>query len=316
MKLPRRYGKSTLFFCVCSIALALVARTGASEPGRSRFELVEVANGVFVHPGRQVGLDHRERGDSANIGFVIGEKCVAVVDSGGALATGRALRAAIMERTALPICYVINTHVHFDHVLGNAAFAADGVEFVGHQNLAAAIAANREFFVDRFGHELEARKGDSVIGPTTTVSEKLTLDLGGRTLLLEAHATAHTNADLSVLDEKTRTLWTGDLVFIGRLPILDGSLRGWLAWLETYQAKQFARIVPGHGPASADWPAGGEAERRYLAALLSDGRKAVAGGMFLEDAMESMSRDAAAPWSLNDRHPRNVSRAFRELEWE
>jgi hypothetical protein len=74
--------------------------------------------------------------------------------------------------------------------------------------------------------------------------------------------------------------------------------------------------VPGHGPASAAWPDGVAAEQQYLSALLRDARAAIAAGVFLEDAMDSMSRDAAAPWPLNARHPRNVSRAYRELEWE
>jgi len=316
VKLTCRYRAPALSFLIYLFALCLAFATSASEPAGQGFDVVEVADGVFVHRGSQVGLEHSDRGDSANIGFIVGQTCVAVIDSGGALATGRALRAAIKERTALPICFVINTHVHFDHVLGNAAFVDEGVEFVGHENLAEAIAGNREFFAEQFGRELEGHNGDAVIGPTMTVSDKLSLDLGGRELLLEAQATAHTNADLSVFDTKTRTLWTGDLVFIGRLPILDGSLKGWLTWFEIYQKKSFARIVPGHGPPSAEWPAGGEPEHEYLTALLTDGRKAIASGIFLEDAMESMSRDAAASWLLNDRHPRNVSRAYRELEWE
>jgi quinoprotein relay system zinc metallohydrolase 2 len=280
------------------------------------FVIEEIADGVFVHPGHTADLDHADRGDSANVGFVVGEKCVAVVDTGGSLATGRALRQAIRKRVSLPICYVINTHVHFDHVLGNAAFIEDGAQFVGHDNLAEAIGGNREFFAEQFGAELEGRGADAVVGPGTTVESSLILDLGERSLLLEAHPTAHTNADLSVLDKRTGTLWTGDLVFIARLPILDGSLKGWLAWLDKFQAVSFERIVPGHGPVSAAWPEGADAEKRYLTSLLEDGRAAVAKGVFLEDAMKSMSREAAASWQLNERHPRNVSRAYRELEWE
>ena len=303
-------------FSVFLTGFLLATTVSASEPSNGEFELVEIVDGIFVHPGRQVDLDHADRGDSANIGFIVGDECVAVVDTGGALRTGRALLAAIKKRASVPVCYVINTHVHFDHVLGNAAFVHDGVEFVGHENLQDAIAANREFFAEQFNAELDGANPDLVIGPTKVVSESVNIDLGGRKLLVEAHATAHTNADLTVLDENTRTLWTGDLVFIGRLPILDGSLKGWLKWLEKYQGKSLARIVPGHGPVSAQWPGGMEAERNYLLALLTDGRKAVADGMYLEDALETMSRDAASKWTLNERHPRNVSKAYRELEWE
>ena len=303
-------------FSVFLTGFLLATTVSASEPSNSEFELVEIVDGIFVHPGRQVDLDHADRDDSANIGFIVGDDCIAVVDTGGALRTGRALLAAIKKRASVPVCYVINTHVHFDHVLGNAAFVHDGVEFVGHENLKDAIAANREFFAEQFHAELDGANPDLVIGPTKFVSESLNIDLGGRRLLVEAHATAHTNADLTVLDENTRTLWTGDLVFIGRLPILDGSLKGWLKWLEKYQGKSLARIVPGHGPVSAQWPGGMEAERNYLLALLTDGRKAVADGMYLEDALETMSRDAASKWTLNERHPRNVSKAYRELEWE
>ena len=77
-------------------------------------------------------------------------------------------------------------------------------------------------------------------------------------------------------------------MFIGRLPVLDGSLRGWLAWLAEYQAKSFARIIPGHGPTTAVWPSAADAEREYLTVLLTDARKAVADGIYLEDAIATM----------------------------
>ena len=304
------------FLLKIAIIVLLVFETRASEPVNSEFGLIEVANGIYVHGGRNVEIDHADRDDSAKIGFIVGQQCVAVVDSGGSLKTGRALLAAIRAHTAVPICYVINTHVHFDHVLGNAAFIEEGVEFIGHQNLASAVTSNRAFFYEHFARELDGAEADLVIGPTKTVSGSMTLNLGKRKLILEAHQTAHTNADLSVFDENTRTLWTGDLVFIDRLPILDGSLKGWLDWIEEYQAKSLARIIPGHGPTSAEWPSGADAERDYLTVLLTEARTAIGSGMFLEDAIETLARDVAAKWTLSEFHRRNVSRAFRELEWE
>src|SRR5437764_213059 len=75
----------------------------------------------------------------ANVGFVIGSRCVAVIDTGGTYAVGRALHDALRKVTALPVCYVVNTHAHPDHVFGNAAFVADRPEFVGHARLADAL---------------------------------------------------------------------------------------------------------------------------------------------------------------------------------
>lgn len=306
--------RTALFRSLFSTMLVVCA--DASEPLYTRFEIAQVADGIYVHPGREVGIDHANRGDSANIGFIVGRKCVAVVDSGGSIDTGRALLAAIRIRTDIPICYVINTHVHFDHILGNAAFVADGVEFVGHQKLTEAIESNRGFFSEQFAEELDNGGPELVIGPTKSVVASITLDLGERNIVLKAHRTAHTTTDLSVFDENTDTLWAGDLVFVGRLPILEGSLRGWVTWLEEYQPKSFARIIPGHGPTDAAWPSAADAEREYFTALLTDARKAVADGIYIEDAIAIIGVDAASKWELSDVHPRNASRAFRELEWE
>ena len=103
----------------CALALASCAATAAP------LKVDEVAHGIFVHQGATLALDAPGHDDIANIGFVVGKRCVAVIDTGGSVRTGRALRESVVERTKVPICYVINTHVHVDHVLGNAAFKAD-----------------------------------------------------------------------------------------------------------------------------------------------------------------------------------------------
>ena len=277
------------------------------------FDITEVAPGVFVHHGRHVDIEDPARGDSANIGFVVGTRCVAVIDSGGSVDTGRALRAAIAATTALPVCYVINTHAHFDHVLGNAAFAADEPEIVGHANLAPSLAASRDYFAERFAAELA---GAAVLGPGLTVDGTRELDLGARTLRLTAVAEAHTAADLTVFDVSTGTLWSGDLLFMERLPVLDGSLRGWLAWLASADGIKATRVIPGHGPVSAPWPDALGPERDYLEQLLALVRRAVTDGQFIEELTEQARAAPPAGWLLGAPHARNVSKAFREVEWE
>lgn len=310
------YRRRLIALAVLLASATCAGKVFASQAEEPALPVTAVADGIYVHRGAHADIDDPARGDSANIGFIVGENCVAVIDTGGSLATGRALRATISATTATPVCYVINTHVHFDHVLGNAAFADDDVQFIGHENLAQAMVANRDFFAAEFAAELGGPHADRVIAPNATVAAKQTLDLGRRSIEIEAHPVAHSNTDLTVLDRATNTLWTGDLVFMERLPIIDGKLKGWLAWISEAVTLPYERIVPGHGPVVADWPDAVAAESNYLQALLTDARAAIAAGVFLEDAMESMSRDAAAQWLVNTRHPRNVSRAYRELEWE
>ena len=99
--------------------------------------------------------------------------------------------------------------------------------------------------------------------------------------------------------------------------VLDGSLGGWLAWLEQAMQEDYARVVPGHGPLDQHWPDGAAALYRYLRVLRDDTRAAIAAGALVEDAQQSVAAGELGHWQLTGRaHALNVSRAFRELEWE
>jgi quinoprotein relay system zinc metallohydrolase 2 len=287
----------------------------AAEP----LATVEVAPGVFVHQGQIAVFNPRNRGDIANLGFVIGNDAVAVIDTGGTAEIGARLRAAIAARTSLPVRYVINTHMHPDHVLGNAAFEADHPAFVGHKKLARALAARADHYLavnrDLLGEDAFA--GTRIVPPTVAVEERMSLDLGGRALTLQAQRTAHTDNDLTVFDEATTTLFAGDLVFSGHIPALDGSLRGWLGLVEDLKRIQAARVVPGHGPASMPWPQALEPMDHYLETIAADVRADIKAGRSLADAARTAGRSEAGDWQLFDEfNARNVSAAFAELEWE
>jgi len=301
-------------FLFISNCISVVFAGGDTES----FNLEQVMEGIYLHQGGHVEFTHPQHDDIANIGFIVGEKCIAIIDTGGSVTIGHELLLSLREISQLPVCYVINTHVHFDHILGNLAFLKEGPQFVGHIQLADAVDQNRDFFLKKFAADLDLTPDrDSIIGPDLTVDESMDLDLGNRVIRLTSYQTAHSHNDLTVLDLETKTLWTGDLVFRERIPSLDGKLKGWLTVLETLKNKEINLAIPGHGTISHDWPETYAAEKSYLTMLLYDTREAIKNGQFLEDAVSSIGKEEKQEWLLHEQHhSRNVTKAFIELEWE
>ncbi|MFT5134180.1 MAG: quinoprotein relay system zinc metallohydrolase 2 [Gammaproteobacteria bacterium] len=300
---------SLLFFYTLAIASAEFAET---------FNLTEIASGIFVHQGKHVSFESPGHDDIANIGFIVGDKCVAVIDTGGSVNVGRALLSAIEDVTSLPICFVINTHIHFDHLLGNIVFKKNGVQFVGHLNLADEVAANRTFFLDQYSADLgDDPTQDSIVAPNLLVDGDMKIDLGNRTLTLTAHRSAHSHTDLTIYDPQTKTLWLSDLLFMQRVPSLDGSLKGWLSVLDQLKETSAERLVPGHGPSSVNPLSAMDAQRHYLDVLLLQTRQKIKEGLFMEEIVDSVGNGEQQKWLLFEQHhKRNITRAFSELEWE
>jgi quinoprotein relay system zinc metallohydrolase 2 len=301
-----------------ALLAALVLGTAAGHAEVAALPVVEIAPGVFMHNGVHEEASAANGDAIANIGFIVGDDAVAVIDPGGSFAEGAALRNAIRARTDRPIRYVILTHVHPDHIFGAAAFRDDHSDFIGHAKLPGALAQRGDYYLRRLDSALgNAARGTEIVPPTMLVGDSLDLDLGNRHLTVRAHGPAHTDNDLTIFDQKTRTFWLSDLLFVDRIPVIDGSLVGWLDQLGDLIGLPAERAVPGHGPVSVPWPAGAAPERRYLEAVLHDTRAAIKSGIGIANAYREVAKSERGKWLLfDDYHPRNVTAAYKELEWE
>jgi quinoprotein relay system zinc metallohydrolase 2 len=302
--------------------LSLISCVGTQSVAQvADFTLEDLGSGIYVHHGKHLDIDDGYTGDICNMSFVVGENGVAIIDTGGSLKVGQLLRTAIKKVTDKPILYVINTHVHPDHIFGNAAFLTDKPKFIGHDKLEQAMHTRKEGYDKLNQRYLGAdAKGTAIIAPTLIVKSLETLDLGDRQLKLTAHPNAHTNTDLTVEDSKTQTLFTGDLLFVERTPVIEGDIKGLIAALDTLKTYPFKQVVPGHGPVQRthqDGIAAMNNMQRYLNTLLTDIRASIKKGDSMEVTMGTAAASEKDKWLLFEiANRRNVNTVFPALEWE
>jgi len=294
-------------------------KTPMCRPAGEPLTVEEVADGVFVHKGHIAEPDRANRGDVANLGFIVGDDSVAVVDTGGAPWVGEGLWRAIRKQTSKPVSHVILTHLHPDHVFGTGPFAFTGAEIVAHVGLSRALAdrqaAYRQSFETLIG--IESVLGTNVPPVTIAIDKEMAIDLGNRPVLVKAWPVAHSLADVTAFDTSSGTLFAGDLIFHRHTPALDGRLMGWQAVLHDIEHMQVTKIVPGHGGPALDWPDGLADMNRYLKTLERDTRQAIADGERLGDAVNHIAESERTAWVLFQAYnKRNATVAFTELEWE
>lgn len=318
-----RYCVQTLLSMLVSISLTVPAQ-------EAEFGLSRVADGVYVGiRGEPPGLTF-----VSNTVFIVNDEDVVVVDTGVGPSTARATIAALRKLTAKPVKFVINTHWHDDHVMGNASYRATfpGVEFIGHAQSSAgmmstgivnrkqlldqgpafarqirdAIAKNENLAGKPISHEerlayrsdlawaeryFAEAPGFSLIAPTITFEEQLTLVRGDRVIDIRYLGRAHTAADIVVHLPKENIVIAGDVV-VWPIPLFGSTSFpiDYIATLEKLLAMKPAVLVPGHGPVMRD-----DAYVRQMLALLksieSQTQAAFARGETAEQARKSVNLD-------------------------
>jgi hypothetical protein len=120
-----------------------------------------------------------------------------------------------------------------------------------------------------------------------------------------------------VYDQQTNTLWLSDLLFREHIPVIDGSINGWLVELARLEKQNYHYVIPGHGALVTDWKHALQPQKRYLTLLRAQIRRIIQQGKFLEQALKTVAYSEAKSWKLFEQfHRKNITSAFAELEWE
>lgn len=185
-----------------------------------------------------------------NVGVVIGEDGVLVVDTRASHRQAAELETELREITHLPVRWVVNTHWHWDHVFGNGVFS--GAEIWAHESCQIALvsrgeemkAAAREWLAVEHHADIDEVE---IAAPTMTFSERASLDIG-RAVELAFHGFGHTDADIIVSVPDSDVAFFGDLVEEGAPPSFGDSYPvAWPVTLLLASDHPVATIVPGHG---------------------------------------------------------------------
>jgi len=252
----------------------------------ANIEFDEIRPGVFVHTGVHEDITKENGGDIANIGFIVGNQSVAVIDPGASAEIATALVASVAKISALPISHVVLTHLHPDHMLGAYAIS-DSVTLIAHENYPRAMLQRGAFYLDRYADMLGIDdRAMRVVDQLVAVGRVVSIDLGDRELQLQAHPVSHTDNDLSIYDASENVLWASDLIFETRTPSLDGSLIGWLETLQDLeQSYSDSLVIPGHGKPGS-FVSIVTRQRQYLELLLHEVRAGIAQNQPLSVAVE------------------------------
>lgn len=268
----------------CFAGLSVLAALAAAPAGAAPIQAEPVAEGVYLVQGEAALGSRANRNFISNAAFVVTDQAVLVVDALGSPVLADELIAAIRQVTALPVRTVVVTHYHADHVYGLQSFRRVGASIVAHvdareylhSDLARQrLEASREELEPWVDEHTQLQPADDWLG-LDAVSAGNAVRRGlqqmlrvGRTEVLLMHAgPAHTAEDLVVYLPAQGVLFTGDLVFRGRIPYIGQADSGrWIQVLDRLRALQPRLLVPGHGPASTDPQADLALTRDYLAHL-------------------------------------------------
>lgn len=213
-----------------------------------KLEAIKLSENSYYFYGKEEYFSKENGGNIANASFIITANSVILIDTGSSKSYGEQVKKQIEKITSKPIKYILNTHHHPDHFLGNSAFSSSDIyaaEFTKNE-----IEQNGDLYIVNLVNLVgEAMNNTKIKTPNQVLTTK-TLDLDGYKLDI-LHLDGHTQSDIAIYDENTKIFYASDLVFNKRtLTTPHANMQNWIKSLEELEKIDYSILVPGHGLAS------------------------------------------------------------------
>lgn len=293
-----------LFAVACAWLLALPVQ--AQDLGAN---VRKIKDGIYVYAARA---------QDSNVSIIQTREGVVMIDTGQTPVDSLAAMGILKKLTAQPVRFIIHTEPHDDHTNGDFVFSPPAL-VVAHAGAsesmrkANTVERNQKLAGEYPGMN-EAMKGHRQVLPHIEFQQKMTLNLGERTLELIYLKNVHSEADTAVWLPKERVLWAAAAVGVKRYPNIRPFLTipDILAAIKLMRALNPEVVIAGHG-APGTTQIFDEMERYYALLLERVGRMARE-GKTLETIKAELKMPEFDDWAGKDRIPSNVDAAWRAVK--
>ncbi|MFZ5453327.1 MAG: MBL fold metallo-hydrolase [Thermodesulfobacteriota bacterium] len=215
--------------------------------------LIKVSDSVYSYADIKGACAKNSFG--ANAGIIIGQDYIVAVDAKMSAREAQRFIKDIRKISKKPIKFLINTHYHLDHSLGNSEFAKLGAVIIAQENDKENMekaGAGMLQYAKQSGLTEQDLQGTKVTYPTLTFKERVTLYLGNNRVEIFFPGPSHTNGSVLVYVPREKVLFTGDILFTDYHPFTgNADIAGWIKVLDQLMTMDATKIIPGHGPVSS-----------------------------------------------------------------